>query len=375
MSVGKSRTLLGPRLPARVWFAAWCFKRRRADYYEFLAHCLQQSRSNQTLLEIFQQDRLRYGTRSARGVLSGWWSQRYLATGADLAITWRSCLPARDLDCICIAQAASQPALVQTLLALASQTRALRHSATDFWQTTAVGVIALSVALVSLVLMPLYTAPKLVSAFSAVPPALYGESTRRLLFWDEAVQHYWWAALVVAALFGLLLVWSFLGMTGPLRDWLDRLGPWRLYRDIQAMRFLAVSATLLNALQRQGLSLRVVLDAQQRHATQWLSRHLLRMTTRLDLGVDPLNALDTGLLGQEVWWQLTDVVRVHGLSEGLRTASQQICEEIARTIRRRALILRWVLLGLALACVFTVAVWHAQVIEEMRKGLTFFYSQ
>jgi len=375
MSIGKTRGVVRCGTPARVRFAAWCFKSRRADYYEFLAHCLQQSRSSQTLLEIFQQDHARHRTRSARGVLSGWWSQRYLATGGDLALTWTHSLPARDLDCIHIAQNASQPALVQTLLALALQTRALRNSATDFWQTIAVGLTALSVAFASLVLMPLFTAPKLVAAFSVVPEALYGESTRRLLFWQESVQHFWWAGLIAAIPVSIFLLWSFFGMTGSLRDCLDRVGPWRLYRDIQAMRFLAVSSTLLNALQRQGLSLRVVLDAQQRHATRWLSRHLLRMTTRLDLGVDPLNALDTGLLGQEIWWQLTDIVRVHGLSDGLRTASRQICEDIARTIRRRAIVLRWVLLALALACVFSVAVWHAQVIEEMRKGLTFFYSQ
>jgi len=375
MSFGRTRGLIRLSTPVRVWLAAWCFKNRRADYYEFLAHCLQQSRSSQTLLEIFQQDHRRHGTRSARGVLSGWWSQRYLATGGDLALTWKHAMPARDLDCIHIAQAASQPALVQTLLALALQTRALRNSATDFWQTIAVGVMALSVALASLVVMPLFTAPRLVTAFSVVPESLYGESTRWLIFWQESVQHYWWAGLILVLLASVLLVWSFLGMTGSLRDCLDRVGPWRLYRDIQAMRFLVISATLLNALQRQGLSLRVVLDAQQRHATRWLSRHLFRMTTRLDLGVDPLNALNTGLLGQEVWWQLTDVVRVHGLSDGLRTASRQICEDIARTIRRRAIVLRWVLLGLALAFVFSVALWHAEVIEEMRKGLTFFYSQ
>lgn len=363
------------RLPLSILWAKWRFASQRADYYEFLAQNLQQSRSSRTLLDIFLQDHRRHGQRSARGRLSRWWSQRYLVLGGDLAQTWRLTLPATDLDCIGVAQQVGEPALIETLHALALQTRALRTSASDFWQAAAAGIVALLVACSCTVVMPLFTAPRLVASFSMVPPALYGPATRRLLDWSGLVGQHGWLGLLLLVVWLGFFVWSFANLTGRFRDWLDCVSPWSLYRDIQAMRFLVSSATQLNALMRQGISLRSVINTQQRYANRWVASHLARMTTRLDLGMDPLDALDTGLVSAVIWWQLVDVVRVHGLSDGLRLASVRLCDDISRSVRRRAQVLRWVLLIVSLVVVFLVGAWHAQVIEEMRQSLTFFYVQ
>jgi hypothetical protein len=89
--------------------------------------------------------------------------------------------------------------------------------------------------------------------------------------------------------------------------------------------------------------------------------------------MDPLDALQTGLMSDPVRWCLLDVVRVRGLSDGLLLAAAQISEQITVSMARRALVWRWLLLVAALGAVFAMGAWHIEVIEEMRRALTLMY--
>lgn len=361
-------------IPFAVRVAAFRFKRQRADYYQFLGDLLDNRALEQTLLLTFEQDSWRHGNRSARGRLAAWWATRYVASGGSLVQTWRDTLPDQDLQTIALAQEAGQVALVQTLRSMASQIRLWNECMGNFWQTIAVGVVAAMVAVVCLFAMPLWTVPRLMTAFATVPSAYYGSALTGLLGWVDGINRYWplWLGLVLAA--SGTLWWSLAGLTGMVRNYLDRVGIWRLYRDLNAMQFLTGSATLLNALSPSGVSLRTVLTAQQAYAGAWLNYHLMRMVRKLDAGADALTSLNTGLLAEDVWWRFVDVVRIHGLAQGLGTASGVIGELLKRQMAQRALVLRWVLLISALSCVMAVGLWHLRAIEELRQGLTLFYS-
>ena len=361
-------------IPMGVRLAAWRFKSKRADYYEFLAELLNNRALEQTLLLTFEQDSWRHGGASARGRLAAWWALQYGVSGGDLVQTWRGTLPEGDLQSIALAQQAGQGALVQTLGSLAKQIRLWQGCLGHFWQTMAVGLVALMVALACLLVMPLWTTPRLTQAFISVPPQFYGASTVALIKWVEWIGRFWWVLLCMVCFSLGLVWWSLSGLTGPVRDRLDRFGVWRLYRDLQAMRFLSGTATLLDALSASGVSLRTVLVTQQQQAGAWLSDHLARMVQQLDAGVDALSSLNTGLLAGDVWWRFVDVVRIHGLSQGLGTASGAIGEMLKVQLARRAQVLRWVLLAGALGCVMAVGLWHLRAIEELRQGLTLFYS-
>lgn len=376
MSVGQAGSqAYGLRsVPLRVRWAAWRFRRERAEYYAFLGELLANRALEQTLLLTFEQDCWRHGNGSVRGRLAGWWAARYAASGGDLVQTWRDTLPARDLQTVALAQEAGQAALVQTLKSMASQIRLWHECTGNFWQTIAVGLVAAVVAVACLFVMPLWTVPRLMAAFANVPPSYYGASLTNLLGWANSVRAYWWAWLLVLSLAAALVWWSFAGLTGPVRRFLDQFGIWRLYRDLNAMQFLTGSATLLNALSPSGVSLRTVLTTQQQHAGAWLNHHLLRMLRELDRGADALTSLNTGLLANDIWWRFIDVVRVHGLAQGLGAASGAIGELLKGQMARRALVLRWVLLISALASVMAVGLWHLRAIEELRQGLTLFYS-
>lgn len=359
--------------PLAIGWASWRFRSQRADYYEFLAQYLTQVRSYRTLLDIFQQDALRHGSASARGRLAAWWAWRYPMCGGDLAQTWQRTLPDQDLHCVRLAQEAGQSALTLILKGLADQIRLTQRSTSQFWQTIAVGLVAFVVALVVLFVMPVFAAPRLVRAFSVVPEALYGLQTQRLMSWAELIVSHGWLLMLVAGLGLAFWVWSFGHLVGPVRLVLDRLGPWQLYRDMQAIRFLMMTATLLRALEQRGITLRQVLLVQHGCANPWVSRHLRQMVARIDRGMDPLEALQTGLISDQARWCLVDVVRVQGLSAGLLTASTQISEQMTAAMTRRALLWRWLLLVVALGAVFAVGAWHIEVIEEMRRALTLVY--
>lgn len=361
-------------VPVGIRMAAWRFKRQRAEYYAFLGELLDNRALEQTLLLTFEQDSWRHGKGSPRGQLAGWWATRYAASGGDLVQTWRGTLPAKDLQTIALAQEAGQAALVQTLKSMASQIRLWNDCVGNFWQTIAVGLVAAVVAVVCLFVMPLWTMPRLTAAFASVPTAYYGSSLTSLLAWSESVRSHWWAWIMALGLIGVVFWWSFAGLTGPVRNALDRFGVWRLYRDLNAMQFLTGSATLLNALSASGVSLRTVLTTQQMHASSWLNQHLSRMVRELDAGADALTSLNTGLLAGDIWWRFVDVVRVHGLAQGLGTASGAIGELLKVQMARRAVVLRWVLLILALGSVMAMGLWHLRAIEELRQGLTLFYS-
>ena len=365
--------MIGRRQPLSITWAAWCFRRKRADYYDFLSQYLTQTCADRTLLDIFQQDAERHGPSSARGRLAEWWAQRYPANGGDLAQTWQGTLPIVELHCLGLAQNAGQPALLLTLQALAAQIRLTQKSTSHFWQTIATGVIAFGVAMAALMILPLYAVPKLTQAFSTVPVALYGVQTERLVAWATWLNRYGWLLFALTVLTIGVGIWSLAHLVGPLRQWLDRLGPWRLYRDMQAIGFLTTTATLLRSLQARGVALRGVLLMQQSGVNQWLGWHLQQMVTQIDRGSDPLDALDTGLLNAQARWCLIDVVRVRGLSEGLLVACAQIGEQLTQTMAQRAVVWRWLLLIVALGTVFAVGVWHIEVIEEMRRALTLVY--
>jgi len=360
--------------PPMVRLAAWQFRRQRVAYYEFLSELLDNQALEQTLLLTFEQDSWRHGNGTTRGRLAAWWANQYQATGGRLAQTWAGTLPEADLQSIALAEQAGQAALVQTLRSLAAQIRLWQDCTAHFWQTVAVGLVACVVAVACLFVMPLWTVPRLMSAFASVPAQYHGPALMRLLGWVDLVQTLWPVLVVVCVGMAVALWWSFVGLVGKPRAWLDRIGLWRLYRDLNAMRFLTGSATLLNALSASGVSLKTVLTTQQRYAGVWLGSHLWQMIRQIDAGADPLTAMNTGLLAGDVWWRFVDVVRVRGLAQGLGTASESIGQLVKAQMARRAVVLRWGLLGAAMAGVMAMGLWHLRAIEELRQGLTLYYS-
>ena len=354
--------------------AAWRFKAHRADYYDYLSDLISATAGTKTLLNIFQDDAKRYCASSARGRLSASWAQRFPRVGGDLFSTWYGALPLEDLVAIQAAQYAGAGALIQTLRKLSSVVRVSDAARQAFLQTILAGVASLCVALASLLLIPFFTAERLALAFASLPTEYFGPVTRSLFRTSDWLRQFWWLVLmlVLALLWGAL--WSLPNLTGPARRLLDRWGIWRLYRVVQAVRFLSLLAVLLQPRGNVGARLKEALRIQQTGATVWMSGHIATMLARIDSGSEAVDALDTGLVEDQTWWYFTDMVRTLGLDIGLQRTCERLAAHTVSKLSRQAMCIRWVLLLCSVSIVLGIAFWHVRVFEELRQALSLYYA-
>ena len=359
----------------RVGVSARQFRHRRADYYEYLADLIAATAGAKTLLSIFQDDAQRYRGRGARGVLSEYWAQRFPMTGGDLFDTWYGCLPHEDLIAIQAAQYAGAGALPQTLRHLAAVGRTIDEATRSFIQTLRVGFIGLSVALGSLFSIPALTAPQLRRAFSAVPVDSFGPLTRALFFTAEGLTVGWPFLLGLVVLGVGLLGWSLAEWTGPMRGFADHFGLWRLYREVQSVRFLSLLAVLLKPRGNTNTRLRDALNILRHGTTPWLESHIDQMVRRIDAGASAIDALNTALIDLDTWWYLTDLVHTLGLDAGLQRTNLRLSTYTVLRLQRQALTMRWALLLSALGLVLAIAWWHFHVFDELRQALSLHYSR
>ncbi len=364
------------RLPDwRLRVAAYRFRSLRADYYDYLAEMIAMTSGAKTLLSMFEDDALRYRGLGARGILSRYWAQQFPKSGGDLFTTWFGSLPTEDLVAVQAAQYAGSGALAQTLRQLATVVRTTDAASQAFMQTVCVGLVGVVVAICAVFSIPVLTADHLARVFSEVPPELYEPWSRALFATSEQLKNLWPMLLCLTAGVTTTAIWSLSQWYGAARSFADQWGIWRLYRVVQAVRFLSLLAILLKPRGNTSARLREALLIQQRGALPWLNHHLEKMLMRIDAGSLAIEALNTGLIDRETWWYFTDMVHTLGLDEGLQRTKHRLAVHTVQRLQRQAMTLRWLLLLTAVAVVFAIAFWHFRVFDELRQSLSLHYAR
>lgn len=351
----------------------WCFLGARADYYDYLADLIEGTEGRKTLREVFLDDAHRYGPGSVRGRLSIYWAQTYQEAGGDLALAWSDTLPPAD----CLAVACAQEggaALVPALRDLARAARLISRGREALLATTAAGYVALLVTVALVCAVPFFTVPRLQAVFDSVPAEYYGSLTRSLYGLAESLRHWLAFHVMCLATVGWLLLWSLPNVTGRQRLHLERFSIWRLYRDFHAIRFLSMLCVLVRQRGHIDTRLRQALIAQTQGATPWFSAHINEMLRRIDTGQVGPETFDTGLLDQQTWWFMADMMLASGLERGLAQARSHIESNVLARLRRQAQALRWILLLGAVGAVMALAFLHYGVIDELRQALTHVYA-
>ena len=359
----------------RLRVAAYQFRSLRADYYDYLAEMIAMTSGAKTLLSIFEDDTQRYRGLGARGILSQHWAQQFPKSGGDLFTTWFGSLPTEDLVAVQAAQYAGSGALTQTLRQLATVVRTTDAASQAFIQTVCVGLVGIVVAIGAVFSIPVLTADHLARVFSEVPPELYEPWSRALFATSKHLKRLWPFLLCLAAGGATTLIWSLRHWCGAARSFADQWGIWRLYRVVQAVRFLSLLAVLLKPRGNTSARLREALLIQQRGALPWLNHHLEKMLRRIDAGALAIEALNTGLIDRETWWYFTDMVHTLGLDEGLQRTKHRLAVHTVQRLQRQAMTLRWLLLLAAVAVVFAIAFWHFRVFDELRQSLSLHYAR
>ncbi len=353
---------------------AWRFQRARADYYAYLGALLRASDGRIALREVFARDAARYGTAHWRGRLAARWARASGTHGGDLAALWAGVAPAQDCLMLATAQAAGSAALAQGLHDLAQACRLADAARRQLGASLRTAALALVVLVCTLWAVPLFTVPRLAQVFGGLPIEHHGPQTRALF---GLAAHVAWAGPLsaLAAAGGLSLwVWSLGHWHGPWRGYCDGIGPWRLYRDAQAIRFLSLLEVLIRDSGSIDARLRMALMALRHYAMPWLAAHIAQMLARIDGGEVGASTFDTGLLDRELWWFMSDMMAAHGIEAGLSRARERVEQAWLPRLAAQALLWRWLLLLSTVAAMLALVFWHYAVIDEFRRGLTHFYS-
>lgn len=353
----------------RAGIAGWFFRRSRADWYEYVADMAADSDGRYTIRHILEKDATRYGTLTVRGILSHHWAHRIVETG-DLGQVLAGTLPAREVAHIAALQNQGHAVFVAGLQDLARQVRLIgqlrRVLSGSLWSAALAMVL---VAIMVLGIWPHFTAPEIQAAFGHVPDEYLKPSSRAFFSRAQWLRENGQLLIFAAALATVVFLQSFRWFDGPLRRRLDHFGPWRLYRDIQAIFLVSAAAMALKPRGGETGSLRQVLRAQRVGASRWLENRVDAMLQRMDDAKAGAKVFDVGLMDGETYWYLEDMTGPHGLDTALQKASSRLQTRLLSRVQQRAVVLRWILLLSAVFALLVILLLHYMVINDMRNAI------
>lgn len=358
----------------RAWSDGLQFRRERRRYYDYLAALLAGTRGTRTLKHVFAADARRHADRSFRGRLSQRWLELFQAAGGDLYATWFGIFPVAELAVLRSAQLRGNDALIATLGEMSRVLGVIESAGAILRASLLTAVIAMSVTAATLLAVPGFTVPRLRETFDVIPAEYYGSSVRSLFEFADTVEQVWplMALGFIAAPWLMALSLSRYG--GRWRRFLDQVGPWRVYRQVQALKFLALLAVALGRDEHGTTRLRMALSLQHAGASPWMSGHVAGMLAHADSGKSGAAVFDTGLLDADQLWFLDDMITACGLVDGLQRCSAWVEGHVLGTVARQAGTMRWLLLLLAVAGVLGTALWHYAAIDDMRRALALFHA-
>lgn len=144
------------------------------------------------------------------------------------------------------------------------------------------------------------------------------------------VQQGWWMILIGLVMAVFLFVRSLKNYIGELRPLLDTLPVWKVYRKLNAGRFMETLGLLIS----NGLVLKKALKLLQGRASTYLASHLLAMEHRLGAGADNIaDVLDTGLIPPEDLSRLKLIAQSKGFDHALIRQGQRSQDEGTQSIK------------------------------------------
>lgn len=350
------------------------FATKRADYFEYLYAVLNSAAGSLTIRDLFLRDAKRHGLATVRGRLSAKWASLCELSGGDLYATWRAYFPLEEIILVRIAQSFGNQGLLECFGALARHLQLIQQAKQILWSTLAVAIAAIAIVFAVLLAVPWWTIPSLERAFVGIPSEYLGFWSSGLFSWAVFLRQWGWILPLLLLLVVILFLYSLPRFTGSLRPYLDKFFIWRLYRQVNAVRFLSLFTILMRPNMGVSQQLRPLLYNFQEGASPWFGGHIKNMIKNIDAGITGPEAFNTGLLDQEIYWYFADIAIACGLQNGLLKAQLRVQNHWLTGIARQAQTLRWACLLAGLATVLAIGLWHYAAIDDLRRAWMLFNS-
>lgn len=364
-------TVPGMTFDAKV--ASILFAPKRGDYYLFLADTISGTRGRKSLIDIFSSDVERYST-SARGKLSRHWIKQFKSGGGSLQKTFAGTLPDEDVAVLdTLLRTGGEKALETALRDLAGNSDLIAKARNTVVITMLAAVVCLASAIGTVIIMPTYTVPKLLEAFSMLPFDHYPDSAKNLVYFSDFIDSYRGTIFMgfIAAVAAVLL--SLSRVTGRVRYYFDKYGVvWGLYRDFQSIRFISTLAALVRENEKTAVNLKPALQMQLKGASRWKKYHLNKILSMVSRGNVGPEIFTTGIMDQTMEWYISDLVESRGISDALLFVKERLKERVLKKITIQSSILSWIILMFAIFVGVYLMGWHVTVIDDMKRALQLF---
>lgn len=358
-------------LPLTLRSAAASFRKKRADYYDWLAQRLESSKGGAKLQAIFEMDAQRY-PKQPRGILASHWAEQFSANGGNLADTWQGTLPDDEVTVIRINQEAGDDALMSALKDIARVAHLNDEVQGAVRATMLVAMIGVIAAVVMFTMFPIFAGAKLQEIYGFIPLTEWGKRARGFVEHGEWVKAYGLYLVLVVGLILTYVHWTMHNLVGSVRERLDQTFIlYRLMRDLKGALFLSTMATLTRKRGNIQYTLKNSLDIfVQSTRSEWLRWRVQQVVDRIDAaGATDVEPFNTNLLSPEMYYFLRDTAETRGFADGFAETGKYVEKTVIKHLLKSLMFWRWVLLGISAGSVIYMTGWVMSIPYEMKSTM------
>ncbi len=156
-----------------------------------------------------------------------------------------------------------------------------------------------------------------------------------LYYFSTWVADYWIVVLVLIYATIQLIAYSMPRLRGPVRESLDKIPPYSIYRSIQS-GLLLIS---IGSLMKSGVSFRKSLESIRKEATPYLDDKVKEIITNIDKGMENGKAINTDFIG-DIGDDIEDYASGANIEEAMEKLGDMAIQDTIESITRQCSIAR-----------------------------------
>lgn len=184
--------------------------------------------------------------------------------------------------------------------------------------------------------------------------------------------NYWFVFIAVIAVVGVVVNWSITNFTTPIRERLDKMPPWSIYKILASVSFMIGMSSLMRAGLPASQSLKTLNKMANPYVRNYIDKMIKNMTSG-DKGMDNIGkAINVGLIEEELAGDMEDMAKLTSFKDALYNSSIRYLKESIDMIKIKVAVFKNILLvTVVLSLMWMVSSFYEtiQSIRNATKGL------